>query len=164
MNNAKREELRKACKKIHKIQVRLVASAWYACLTCPWRRLPTSKCTVPRGSATGCAVTTGTLNATLSVAGTRAKPDGVFVVRAKNAVSNLFALMCRLGMEPGNNEFDACDGGDTLQDVPRVDDCQRKAMFGTIMICLLMWDKQGLNWFEKLSEAFWTKPIANMFY
>ena len=30
-----------------------------------------------------------------------------------------------------------------------------KIMFGTIMTCLLMWDKMGLNWFEKLSEAFW---------
>ena len=29
-------------------------------------------------------------------------------------------------------------------------------MFGTIMICLFTWDKMGLNWFEKLSEAFWT--------
>ena len=28
-----------------------------------------------------------------------------------------------------------------------------KIMLGTIMTCLLMWDKQGLNWFEKLSEA-----------
>ena len=31
-----------------------------------------------------------------------------------------------------------------------------KIMFGTIMTCLLTWDKQGLNWFEKLSEVFWT--------
>ena len=30
-----------------------------------------------------------------------------------------------------------------------------KAMFGTIMTCLLTWDKRGLNWFEKLSESFW---------
>ena len=30
-----------------------------------------------------------------------------------------------------------------------------KIMFGTIMTCLLTWDKMGLNWFEKLSEAFW---------
>ena len=29
-----------------------------------------------------------------------------------------------------------------------------KIMFGTIMTCLLTWDKLGLNWFEKLSEAF----------
>ena len=72
------------------------------------------------------------------MAGTRARPDGGFVVRAKNVVPNLFALICRLGMEPGNNESDAYDGGDTLQDVPRVDYCQRKAMFGTIMTCLLM--------------------------
>ena len=28
-------------------------------------------------------------------------------------------------------------------------------MFGTIMTCLLTWDKQGLNWFEKLSEVLW---------
>ena len=30
-----------------------------------------------------------------------------------------------------------------------------KIMFGTIMTCLLTWDKMGLNWFEKLSEVFW---------
>ena len=36
-----------------------------------------------------------------------------------------------------------------------------KAMFGTIMTCLLTWDKQGLNWFEKLSEVFWaTQPVT----
>ena len=30
-----------------------------------------------------------------------------------------------------------------------------KIMFGIIMTCLLTWDKMGLNWFEKLSKAFW---------
>ena len=30
-----------------------------------------------------------------------------------------------------------------------------KIMFGTMMTCLLTWDKMGLNWFEKLSEVFW---------
>ena len=119
-------------------------------------RLPASRYAVPHGSATGCAATTKeALKAALSVAGTRAGPDGGFAVRVKNAVPNLFALMCRLGMELGNNESDACDGGDKLQDVPRVDDCQGKAMFGTITTCLLTWDKQGLNWFEKLSGVFW---------
>ena len=63
--------------------------------------------------------------------------------------------MRRLDMGPDNNESDACDGGDTLQDVPSVDDCQRKTMFSTIMTCLLTWYKQGQNWFEKLSEMFW---------
>ena len=29
-----------------------------------------------------------------------------------------------------------------------------KIMFGTIMTCLLTWDRLRLNWFEKLSEAF----------
>ena len=34
-------------------------------------------------------------------------------------------------------------------------------MFGTIMTCMLTWDKMGLNWFEKLSEAFWaTQPLT----
>ena len=32
----------------------------------------------------------------------------------------------------------------------------RKIMLGTIMTCLLTWDKLGLNWLEKLSEVFWT--------
>ena len=41
-------------------------------------------------------------------------------------------------------------------------------MFGTIMTCLLTWDKMGLNWFEKLSEVFWviesfTQHLANLF-
>ena len=27
-----------------------------------------------------------------------------------------------------------------------------KIVFGTMMTCLLTWDKIGLNWFEKLSE------------
>ena len=31
-----------------------------------------------------------------------------------------------------------------------------KIMFGTIMTCLHMWGRRGLNWFEKLAEAFWT--------
>ena len=31
-----------------------------------------------------------------------------------------------------------------------------KIMFGTTMTCLLTWDELGLNWFEKLSEVFWT--------
>lgn len=31
-----------------------------------------------------------------------------------------------------------------------------KIMFGTTMTCLLTWDELGLNWFEKLSETFWT--------
>ena len=58
MDDTKREELEKACKKIYKIRVRMVTSAWYAYLTCPWRRLPTSKYTAPRRFATGCAATT----------------------------------------------------------------------------------------------------------
>ena len=28
-------------------------------------------------------------------------------------------------------------------------------MFGTIMTCFFTWGKRGLDWFEKLSEAFW---------
>ena len=31
-----------------------------------------------------------------------------------------------------------------------------KIMFGAMMTCILTWDKLGLNWFEKLSESFWT--------
>ena len=58
----------------------------------------------PHGSATGCAVTTETLNATLSVAGTRAGLDGRFAVQLKNAVPDLFMIIHRIYMEPASNE------------------------------------------------------------
>ena len=57
MDDIKREELEKACKKIHKIRSRMVAVRMVRVLNM-WMRLPTSKYTVPRGSVTGCAATT----------------------------------------------------------------------------------------------------------
>ena len=60
MDDTKLEELEKACKKEknHKVRIRMVADAWFACATCLWMRLPNPSA-VPRvGSATGCAATT----------------------------------------------------------------------------------------------------------
>ena len=37
-------------------------------------------------------------------------------------------------------------------------------MFGTIMICLFTWNRLGLNWFKKLSEAFWTTNFLHLVF
>ena len=39
-----------------------------------------------------------------------------------------------------------------------------KIMFGTIMICLFTWNRLGLNWFEKLSEVFWTTNFLHLVF
>ena len=80
-----------------------------------------------------------------------------FAVMLKNAAQDLFTFVRYPDMEPTNNESEHM-----LRKVAihrRM--CQKlitvggKIMFGTIMTCLLMCDKMRLNWFEKLSKAFW---------
>ena len=72
--------------------------------------------------------------------------------------SDLFTFIRYPGMEPTNNESECM-----LRKVmiylkirQKLVTIGGKIMFGIIMTCLLMWDKLGLNWFEKLSEVLWT--------
>ena len=60
MDDIKREELKKTCKKekYHKVRVRTVTVRMVLRSICPWMRLQASRYVAPRGSATGCAVTT----------------------------------------------------------------------------------------------------------
>ena len=83
--------------------------------------------------------------------------DDEFAVRLENAAPDLFTFIRHPGMEPTNNESER-----VLRKVvihrkirQKLVTVGEKAIFGTIMTCLLTWDKQGLNWFEKLSEVFW---------
>ena len=83
--------------------------------------------------------------------------DDRFAVLLGNAAPDLFTFIRYPGMEPTNNEFERM-----LRKVvihlkirQKLVTVGGKIMFGTIMTCLLTWDKMGLNWFEKLSEAFW---------
>ena len=70
---------------------------------------------------------------------------------------DLFTFIRYPGMEPTNNESERM-----LRKVvihrrirQKLVTVGGKIMFGIIMTCLLTWDKMGLNWFEKLSKAFW---------
>ena len=83
--------------------------------------------------------------------------DDRFSILLGNAVPNLFTFIRYLDMDPTNNESERM-----LRKVAihrkihqKIITVGGKIMFGTIMTCLLTWDKRGLNWFEKLSEAFW---------
>ena len=83
--------------------------------------------------------------------------DDGFAIQLKNAAPDLFTFIRYPCMEPANNESKR-----VLRKVVIHRRIRQKlvtvggmAMFGTIMTCLLTWNKQGLNWFEKLSEVFW---------
>ena len=82
--------------------------------------------------------------------------DDRFAILLGNAVPDLFTFIRYPGMEPTNNESERM-----LRKVvihrnirQKLVTVGGKIMFGTIMTCLLTWDKRGLNWFEKLSEVF----------
>ena len=83
--------------------------------------------------------------------------DDGFAIHLKNAAPDMFMFICHPGMDPTNNESERM----LRKVVIHRKICQKlvtaggKIMFGAIMTCLLTWDKQGLNWFKKLSEIFW---------
>ena len=83
--------------------------------------------------------------------------DAKFSTLLGNAVSNLSTFIRYPGMEPTNNESERMLRKVVIHRKIRqkLVTVGGKIMFGTIMTCLLTWDKMGLNWFEKLSEAFW---------
>ena len=83
--------------------------------------------------------------------------DDRFSILLGNAVPDLFTFIRYPGMEPTNNEFERmlCKVVIHLKIRQKLVTVGGKIMFGTIMTCILTWDKMGLNWFEKLSEAFW---------
>ena len=84
--------------------------------------------------------------------------DDGFSILLGNAVPDLFTFIRYPGMEPTNNESERMLRKVVIHRKIRqkLVTVGGKIMFGTIMTCLLTWDKLGLNWFEKLSEAFWT--------
>ena len=92
-----------------------------------------------------------------SIAGAYVGLDDGFAVQLKNAVPDLFTFIRYPGMEPTNNESERMLRKVVIHRKIRqkLVTAGGKIMFGTIMTCLLTWDKLGLNWFEKLSEAFW---------
>ena len=61
-------------------------------------------------------------------------------------------------MEPTNNEFERmlCKAVIHRKIHQKLVTNGRKRIFSTIMMYLFTWDKMGLNWFEKLSEMFWS--------
>ena len=83
--------------------------------------------------------------------------DDRFAVLLGNAAPDLFTFIRYPGMEPTNNEFERMLRKVVIHRKIRqkLVTVGGKIMFGTMMTCLLTWDKMGLNWFEKLSEAFW---------
>ena len=93
-----------------------------------------------------------------SIAGAYAGLDDGFAVHLKNAAPDLFTFIRYPGMEPTNNESERMLRKVVIHRKIRqkLVTIGGKIMFGTIMTCLLTWDKLGLNWFEKLSEVFWT--------
>ena len=82
--------------------------------------------------------------------------DDGFAVRLENAAPDLFTLIRYPGMEPTNNESERILRKVVIHRKIRqkLVTVGGKIMFGTIMTCLLTRDKQGLNWFERLSEVF----------
>ena len=58
MDNIKREEFKKMCKKIHKVRARMVAVRMVRMLNMSVDETASIQDTVPREFATGCAVTT----------------------------------------------------------------------------------------------------------
>ena len=83
--------------------------------------------------------------------------DDRFSILLGNAVPDLFTFIRYPGMDPTNNESERMLRKVVIHRKIRqkLVTVGGKIMFGTTMTCLLTWDKQGLNWFEKLSEAFW---------
>ena len=83
--------------------------------------------------------------------------DYRFSILLGNAVPDMFTFIRYPGMEPTNNESECMLRKVVIHRKIRqkLVTVGGKIMFGTIMTCLLTWDKMGLNWFEKLSEAFW---------
>ena len=83
--------------------------------------------------------------------------DDGFAVRLKNAAPDLFTFIRHPGMDPTNNESERMLRKVAIRRKIRqkLATIGGRIMFGTIMTCLLAWDKQRLNWFEKLPEAFW---------
>ena len=82
--------------------------------------------------------------------------DDRFAILLGNAVPDLFTFIRYPGMEPTNNESERMLRKVVIHRKIRqkLVTVGGKIMFGTIMTCLLTWDKMGLNWFEKLSEVF----------
>ena len=82
--------------------------------------------------------------------------DEVSILLA-NATPDLFTFIRYPGMEPTNNESERMLRKAVIHRKIRqkLVTVGGKIMFGTIITCLLTWDKMGLNWFEKLPEAFW---------
>ena len=80
-----------------------------------------------------------------------------FSILLGNAAPDLFTFIRYPGMEPANTESERMLRKVAIHRKIRqkIVTVGGKIMFGTIMTCLLTWDKMGLNWFEKLSEAFW---------
>ena len=100
MDDIKREELEKACKKIHKVRARMVAVRMVRVLDMSVGETASLQVRCPTRIRDCCAATTKeALKAALSVAGTRAGPDGGSTVRLKNAVQDLFAFMRYRGIE-----------------------------------------------------------------
>ena len=83
--------------------------------------------------------------------------DDGFSILLGNAAPDLFTFIRYPGMEPTNNESERMLRKVVIHRKIRqkLVTVGGKIMFGTIMMCLLTWDKMGLNWFEKLSEVFW---------
>ena len=83
--------------------------------------------------------------------------DDAFSTRLGNAVPDLFTFIRYPGMEPTNNESERMLHKVVIHRKIRqkLVTVGGKIMFGTIMTCLLTWDKIGLNWFKKLTETFW---------
>ena len=92
-----------------------------------------------------------------SIAGAYVGLDDGFAIQLKNAAPDLFTFIRYPGMEPTNNESERMLRKVAIHRKIRqkLVTAGGKAIFGTIMTCLLTWDKLGLNWFEKLSEVFW---------
>ena len=70
---------------------------------------------------------------------------------------DLFMFICYPDMRPTNNESERMLRKVVIHRKIRqkLVTVGGKIMFGTIMTCLLTWDKMGLNWFKKLTETFW---------
>ena len=83
--------------------------------------------------------------------------DDEFAVRLENAAPDLFTFIRHPDIEPTNNEPERMLRKVVIHRKIRqkLVTIGGKIMFGTIMTYLLTWDKQELNWFEKLSEVFW---------
>ena len=82
--------------------------------------------------------------------------DG-FTVLPKNTAPDLFTFIRYPCMEPTDSESERMLRKVIIHHNMRqkMITVGGKIMFGTIMTCLLTWDKMWLNRFEKLSEALW---------